>query len=260
MAYYFASDVHLGLSYRDEDPRERERLFVAWLDAIEADCEGLFLAGDIFDFWFEYRQVVPKGFARTLGRLAAFCDQGIPVHFFVGNHDLWIGDYFATEIGMTVHTTPEVFELYGKRIFVAHGDGLGKSGDWKYTVLRRIFHCRWLRRVAAAGLHPNTMMRFGRWWSSHNRHGRTEGVAHVFRGEEEPIVRFARVYAADHPETDYLVCGHIHTPIIHRLGSRCEVVILGEWIERPAYARLSQTTEGDGVRMELVAWPTGGSL
>lgn len=127
MAYYFASDVHLGLAYNGADPRGRERRFVAWLDSIRADCEGLFLAGDIFDFWFEYERVAPKGFVRTLGKLAEFCDSGIPVHFFVGNHDLWVGDYFEKEIGMTVHTAPATFDLYGRTVFIAHGDGLGKT-------------------------------------------------------------------------------------------------------------------------------------
>ncbi len=248
MAYYFASDVHLGLAYNGADPRGRERRFVAWLDAVEGDCEGLFLVGDIFDFWFEYKRVVPKGFVRTLGKLAEFCDRGIPVHFFTGNHDLWIRDYFEKEIGMTVHTAPEVFELHGETVFIAHGDGLGKTGDWKYSLLRRIFHSGFLKRFFSAVLHPNVMMRFGHWWSSHNRHGRKEGVAHEFRGEEEPVVRFARVYIAEHPETSYLVCGHIHTPVVHRLSDRSNVVILGEWIERPFYGRLA----ADGKGMELI--------
>lgn len=246
MAYYFASDVHLGLAYNGADPLDRERRFAAWLESIEADCEALFLVGDIFDFWFEYKRVVPKGFVRALGKLAGFCDRGIPVHFFVGNHDLWVRDYFEREIGMIVHTGPEVFTLYDKQVFIAHGDGLGKTGDWKYSLLRQIFHSGFLKRVFSAILHPNVMIRFGHWWSSHNRHGRTEGVAHVFRGEEEPIVRFARVYIAGHPETSYLVCGHIHTPVNHRLSDRSSVVILGEWIERPVYGRF--TAEG----MELI--------
>lgn len=241
MAYYFASDIHLGLSYNGADPREREERFVAWLDAIRGDCEGLFLVGDIFDFWFEYRRVIPKGFVRTLGKLAEFCDSGIPVHFFVGNHDLWVGDYFAREIGMTVHLEPTVFDLCGRRLLIAHGDGLGKIGDWKYALLRRIFHSRFLRRFFSAVLHPNVMMRFGHWWSSHNRHGRKEGVAHRFRGEEEPVVRFARTYIADHPETAYVVCGHIHTPACLRLSDRSSVVVLGEWIEHPVYGRLDAT-------------------
>lgn len=246
MAYYFASDVHLGLAYNGADPLDRERRFAAWLGTIEADCEALFLVGDIFDFWFEYKRVVPKGFVRALGKLAGFCDRGIPVHFFVGNHDLWVRDYFEREIGMIVHTGPEVFTLYDKQVFIAHGDGLGKTGDWKYSLLRQIFHSGFLKRVFSAILHPNVMIRFGHWWSSHNRHGRKEGVAHEFRGEEEPIVRFARFYIAKYPETSYLVCGHIHTPVIHRLSDRSSVVILGEWIERPVFGRL--TAEG----MELI--------
>ncbi|MCH5306133.1 MAG: UDP-2,3-diacylglucosamine diphosphatase [Rikenella sp.] len=250
MAYYFASDIHLGLVYNGADPRERERLFVSWLNAIQGDCEGLFLVGDLFDFWFEYRYVVPKGFVRTLGKLAELCDRGIPVHFFVGNHDLWIGDSFAREIGMIVHTRPALFELNGRTVWVAHGDGLGKSGDWRYALLRRIFHSRFLRRIFSALLHPNLMIRFGRWWSSHNRHGRKEGVAHRFRGEEEPIVQFARTYVAAHPETAYLVCGHMHTPVVYPLGGRSSVAILGEWIEHPVYGRLSDAGE-----LELIEWP-----
>lgn len=236
MAYYFASDVHLGLSFRGDDPLERERRFVAWLDAIEADCEALFLVGDIFDFWFEYKRIVPKGFTRTLGKLSAMCDRGIPVHFFVGNHDLWVGTYFQQEVGMQVHLKPEIFELQGKRVFVAHGDGLGKIGDWKYKTLRSIFHSKTLRWIFSGLLHPNLMMRFGAWWSAKNRHGR-DGVSHGFRGEGEPIVCFARVYVSSQDDPaqvpDYFVCGHIHTPAVYRLSDKSEVVILGEWIERP---------------------------
>lgn len=250
MAYYFASDVHLGLTYQGVDPRERERRFVAWLDSIEEDCEGLFLVGDVFDFWFEYKRVVPKGFVRTLGKLAEFCDRGIPVHFFAGNHDLWVRDYFAREIGMTMHTGPEVFTLHGQTLFIAHGDGLGMAGQNPgYDLLRWIFHSGFLRRIFSVILHPNVMMRFGHWWSSGSRHGRKGGVAHQFRGEEEPVVRFARVYIADHPETDYVICGHIHTPVVHRLNERSNVVILGEWIERPVIGRLGM--DGD---LSLVAF------
>lgn len=229
MAYYFVADVHLGLSYRHQDPSVRERRFVAWLESIEADCEGLFLVGDIFDFWFEYKRVIPKGFVRTLAVLARFCDKGIPVHFFPGNHDLWVRDYFEREIGMRVHRQPTRFELQGKHVFVAHGDGLGKK-DWQYAVLRRLFHSRTLRRLFSMFVHPDSALRFGHWWSSGNRHGR-HGAAHTFREEREPIIAYAREYLAQHPDTDYLVCGHIHTAADYPLCEKCRVVILGHWID-----------------------------
>lgn len=239
MAYYFASDVHLGLSFRGDDPLERERCFVRWLDRIEADCEGLFLVGDIFDFWFEYKRVIPKGFTRLLGKLSEMTDRGIPVHFFAGNHDYWVRDYFEREIGMQIHLEPVVFDLKEKRVFVAHGDGLGKINDWKYKAMQSVFRSRFWRRVAEVLVPPNQMMRLGYWWSSKNRHGRKEGVSHGFREENEPIVTFARAYEAENGEMpDYFVCGHIHTPVLYPLEEKSSLVVLGEWIEEPAVAKM----------------------
>lgn len=246
MAYYFASDIHMGLAYRGADERTQERAFVAWLDAIRGDCEGLFLVGDIFDFWFEHKRVAPKGFTRALGRLAEFCDAGIPVHFFVGNHDLWVRDYFEKEVGMTIHRAPELFELCGRRIFVAHGDGLGKK-DFGFRMLSILFHSRTARWLFQRLVHPDFAMRFGLRWSHGSRHGR-DGASHEFRAEGEPIVQFARRYngdraAAGRPPVDYFVCGHIHTPVTYPLDPANPrgpaVVILGEWLENPAVARLT---------------------
>ena len=126
--YYFASDTHLGLRVgRTAD--DRERLFVRWLDEVSADAEGIFLVGDIFDFWYEYKRVVPRGFTRLLGKLSGLTDRGIPVHFFAGNHDLWAYDYLRSECGVTLHRGPfELFDLYGQKVLVGHGDVLGPRG------------------------------------------------------------------------------------------------------------------------------------
>lgn len=249
MAYYFASDIHLGLSYKDEDPGLRERRLVEWLHSIRSDCQGLFLVGDIFDFWFEYKRVVPKGFVRTLGVLADMCDNGIPVHFFPGNHDLWVGDYLSREIGIEIHATPRIFDIDGTRIFIAHGDGLGKS-DWQYWLLSHLFHSRVLRLLFSRLIHPDMALRFGQWWSTGNRHSRAD-VGHTFRGQDEPIVRYAQKLAADNPDLRYVVCGHLHTPVVFPIGESghpCDLVVLGQWITRPVVGRLS---DGDLSLVEL---------
>lgn len=190
--YYFASDTHLGLRVgRTAD--DRERLFVRWLDEVSADAEGIFLVGDIFDFWYEYKRVVPRGFTRLLGKLSGLTDRGIPVHFFAGNHDLWAYDYLRSECGVTLHRGPfELFDLYGQKVLVGHGDVLGPRGRGG-RFLSALFRCRTLQRLFSAWLHPNFAMRFGQWWSGSNR--LSKPIAHTFRGEQEPIVRFAADYS-----------------------------------------------------------------
>ena len=157
--YYFASDTHLGLRVgRTAD--DRERLFVRWLDEVSADAEGIFLVGDIFDFWYEYKRVVPRGFTRLLGKLSGLTDRGIPVHFFAGNHDLWAYDYLRSECGVTLHRGPfELFDLYGQKVLVGHGDVLGPRGRGG-RLLSALFRCRTLQRLFSAWLHPNFAKRF----------------------------------------------------------------------------------------------------
>lgn len=247
MAYYFASDIHLGLRYQNTDPTQRERGFVAWLRSIESDCEGLFLVGDIFDFWFEYHKVVPKGFVRTLGQLARMSDRGIPIHLFPGNHDQWVGSYFSDEMGIHIHHDPTEFDLHGVKIMVDHGDGLGKS-DWRYTLLNILFKSRFAHYLFSRLVHPDLAMRLGHAWSSGNRHNRSS-VSHAFRGHDEPIVSFARSYTAAHPDTRYIICGHLHTPVLYPISDRTSLVILGEWMVNPTIARL------EGSQIELTQIP-----
>lgn len=226
---YFASDVHLGLQTATP-AREREMRFVRWLETIRHDAEAIFLLGDIFDFWFEYKKVVPKGFVRTLGKIAEITDSGIPVHFFTGNHDLWTYNYLPDETGVILHTKPFETTLMGKRFFLAHGDGLD-ANDKGYKRLKAIFTNRFLQRCFAA-LHPRIGVGFGHRWSQHSR--LSKGVAVDFRGEDEGLFCFAK-QELQKQHFDYFVFGHRHTPIIMDITNSSKLVILGEWINTYQY-------------------------
>lgn len=233
--YYFASDTHLGLS-SERDPKVRERVFVSWLDRVGADAEAIFLVGDIFDFWFEYRRVVPKGFTRLFGKLAELADRGVGIHFFPGNHDMWTGGYFTDEVGMTVHTGPEELRLYGKMVFVAHGDALNIEGQPMLRLMNGFFRSRTARRIFSRLIHPDHFVAFGRRWSSGSR--KSKRIKIDFRGEEEGLVRFARAYIKRN-EVDYFVFGHIHCAEEYDLGGGVKAFFLGEWFEDPHYASLA---------------------
>ena len=235
MAYYFASDMHLGLRYRDVDPVEREKVFVEWLSGIEHDCQRLFLIGDVFDFWFEWKRVVPRGFVRVLGKLASMRDKGIEIDFFAGNHDMWLTDYLSAEAGIRVHNAGGSFVLQGRQVFIDHGDTLGRR-EWQGRTLSKWFRSKYLRWLFSHLIHPDAAMRFGYSWSASSRHAR-EGVAHEFRFEEELLVVFAREYLEEH-KIDYFVFGHLHTPVEYPLTESSTLIVLGEWIENPAYARM----------------------
>ena len=234
--YYFASDVHLGHGSATESAA-REARFVSWLEMVSADAKAIFLVGDIFDFWFEYRRVVPKGFVRTLGKLAELTGRGIKIHFLAGNHDMWTYGYLEQECGITVHR--EAFEtvLEGKHVYMAHGHTLGRR-PWLQRFMTAVFRSECIRRGFVFLVHPNVAMRFGHWWSGSSR--KAKSVSHVFRGEDEPLMGFARKYLASHPETDLFVFGHIHVPVRQKLGPHTEVAFLGEWFENPVYGVLGK--------------------
>ena len=242
--YYFASDMHLGSGCGD--PRRREKLLVRWLEEVSADAEAIFLVGDVFDFWFEYKRVVPQGFTRLLGKLSELTDRGVTIHFFVGNHDMWVYDYLSRECGLVLHTVPEVFELAGRRVLVAHGDNMGGENSWLERLMVWVFHSRGLRAIFSALVHPDLAMRFGHWWSGKSR--KTKSISHPFRGEEEWLVRWARKRLQTE-RIDYFIFGHIHCAENYDLGEGSRVLFLGEWIEHPFYAVLDR--EG---KMELVSY------
>jgi len=238
---YFGSDSHLGAPTHAESlPREKK--LVRWLDVIKQDAEAIFLLGDLFDFWCEYKKVVPKGFVRVLGKLAEITDSGIPVYFFVGNHDLWMKDYFQKELNIPVFHEPQVFQLHEKSFFIGHGDGLG-PGDKGYKRMKKIFTnplCQWLFRW----LHPDLGVRLAQHLSVKNKLISGEEDAKFLGEDKEWLVQYAkRKLKTAH--YDYFVFGHRHLPLDIQLNDKSKYINLGDWIKYYTYGRF------DGNILEL---------
>lgn len=238
---YFLSDVHLG-SRMHGDSKETERKLCRWLDFAKNDAEEIYLLGDIFDYWFEYKTVVPRGFTRLLGKLSEITDSGIRVHFFIGNHDIWITDYLQNECGLTVHHRPLVSDCYGKKFFIAHGDGLGDESA-SFRFLRRVFHSKFLRFCFAA-IHPRWTISLAHKWSNKSRE---TGGMHDFLGEEnEYLIRFAKQQLTKTPDIDFFVFGHRHILLDFVLNKQSRLLILGDWISYFSYA----VWDGKEMRLE----------
>lgn len=228
---YFISDLHLGASYLDN--RTAERRVVRWLDSIKHDAARLFLMGDIFDYWFEYRHVVPRGYVRFLGKLASLADSGVEIHWFTGNHDIWIFDYLPSEIGIIVHRESTLMEIDGHKFFLAHGDDVGKRSR-KFRFLQGLFHNKLAQRCYAC-IHPDFTIALAHRWSSSSRSSHSE-ESERYKGEnEEPLVRFAKEYLLTH-DVDYFIMGHRHILLDLMLSRRSRLIILGDWIKIFSYA------------------------
>lgn len=228
---YFASDFHLGLK-AGTDPMERERRVVKWLADVSSTAKSIFLVGDLFDFWWEYKKVVPKGFTRFLGKISELTDSGIEIHFFTGNHDMWIGDYLEKECGMILHTGELRFELDGRRFCVAHGEGLGVN-DRRYLALLWLFRNKTLRKIYSM-LHPRFGIALAHRWSRNSR--LSKSFSREFRGEEnEPLVRYARE-TLQHDNIDFFIFGHRHLALDMPLSEQNRMIILGNWFNAPVYA------------------------
>lgn len=228
---FFASDVHLGL-YPANNSLEREKLFVKWMKSIQNEAQVLFLQGDIFDFWYEYRKVAPRGFTRFLGQLTDFHDQGIEVHFFTGNHDVWVFDYLPSETGVILHRHLVATEIEGKKFLIGHGDGLGK-GDIGYKLLKACFTSKILQFLFSR-LHPNFALWIGHTWSKNSR--LSKGVSESFLGEKkEHQILFARDFLKTN-HVDYFVFGHRHIPMNFELTPNSHLINLGEWIHSNTFA------------------------
>lgn len=241
---YFASDNHLGAPGPDES-RPREKLFVQWLDSIKADAGAIFLLGDLFDFWFEYKTVVPKYFTRTLGKLAELSDAGIPIYYFVGNHDLWMNGYFEAELNITVFHKPQQFSFNHTSFFVGHGDGLGPH-DKGYKRMKKVFTnpvAKWFFRW----LHPDLGVKLAQYLSVKNK--LISGDADIqFLGEEkEWLVHYSR-RKLEQQHYDYFVFGHRHLPLEIALNEKSTYVNLGDWITYFTYAVF------DGNRLSLLEY------
>jgi UDP-2,3-diacylglucosamine hydrolase len=228
---YFASDAHLGM-HPAAKSIEREKLIVRWLDEIRNDASEIYLLGDMLDYWFEYRKVVPRGFTRFLGKIAEITDQGIPVHYFTGNHDAWVFDYLPKEIGVQVHREPVIKEINGRKFFIAHGDGLG-PGDKSYTILKKIFTSNILQWLFAR-LHPNCATSFAHYWSKKSRFAK--GISVEYKGgDKEELLIFAReIIQKEH--FDFFIFGHRHIPLEYSLNEKSKVFLLGDWIVNNTYA------------------------
>ncbi len=240
---YFLSDFHLGIPDHSKS-LEREKLIVQFLEEIRNDAEEIFILGDMFDFWYEYKKVVPKGYVRLLGKLAELTDSGIPIHFFVGNHDMWMRDYFSTELNIPVYFNPKEFERHGKLFFIGHGDGLG-PGDLKYKRLKKIFRnpvSKWL-----FGIFPPV---FGMGLAhSMSRRSRALGLTEeIFLGEDK---EWLIIYCKDvlkEKKFDFFIFGHRHLAIDFRLNEESRYINLGDWITYYTYASFQ-----DG-KMELKSY------
>lgn len=231
---YFLSDAHLG-SLAIPHGRTQERRLVRFLDSIKEKASAVYLLGDMFDFWNEYRYVVPKGYSRFLGKLSELTDNGVEVHFFAGNHDLWTYGYLEEECGVIVHKAPVTTEIYGKVFFLAHGDGLGDP-DNKFKILRKLFHNRTCQRLLNF-VHPRWGIALGLNWAKHSRLKRADGKEVPFMGEDkEFLVRFARDYKRSHPNIDYFLFGHRHIELDLPIDKSTRMLILGDWIWQFTYA------------------------
>lgn len=232
--YYFASDVHLGAG--DElTSRRTEQRFVAWLDMVAKDAEEIFLVGDIFDFWFEYNYVIPKGFVRALGKLAELADKGVKITFITGNHDMWAKDYLERECGIKTFFTPQTVKLAGKRLFVAHGDNMNIKNQPVLRLMNATFRSRIARVLFSWLVHPDLALKFGKWWSGKSR--KSHSMETLTEESLGFLIDYARGYKAENPTTDYIIFGHMHYPY-DLSQEQLRVLFLGCWEGDATYAAL----------------------
>lgn len=241
---YFLSDFHLGAP-NEVESRKREDRLVRFLNHAKQDAAAFFIVGDIFDFWFEYKTVVPKGFVRILGCLAQISDAGIPIHIFTGNHDLWMNDYLAKELNAKVYFEPRQFKFGDKQFLIGHGDGLG-PGDEGYKRLKKVFTnpvCQWLFRQ----LHPDMGIRLANYFSAKSR-AKTGTADEQFLGaDKEWLIIYCKEKAKE-MDVDFFIFGHRHFAIDFKLNDRSKYINLGDWIRLNTYGVF------DGSTMELIEW------
>ncbi len=238
---YFISDFHLGVPDKASS-LEREKKIVRWLDVIKKDAAILYLMGDVFDYWFEYKHAVPKGYVRLLGKLAELSDSGVEMHYFTGNHDMWVFDYFPEEIGLQLHREPIQKEYNHKKFFLGHGDGLG-PGDHGYKFIKKVFANRFSQWLFAR-LHPNAGISLMRYFSKKSRIATGNDDAQFLGDDKEWLVIHSKeILQKEH--FDYFIFGHRHLPLDIKLNEKSRYINLGEWINHFMFA------EFDGVNIHL---------
>jgi UDP-2,3-diacylglucosamine hydrolase len=241
---YFLSDFHLGAPDAMTS-LQREKRIVQFLESIKQEADSIFIVGDMFDFWYEYKKVVPRGFVRLLGKLAELTDSGIRIHFFVGNHDMWMRNYFEKELNVPVYFEPKEFEFNGRKFLVGHGDGLG-PGDHGYKMLKKVFRnpfCQWLFGI----LPPYFGMGLAQYSSQRSREA-DHGLEESFMGEEKEWLLTHSKEVLKEKHFDFLIFGHRHLPIDFRLTDNSRYINLGEWMNFDTYAVF------DGERLELKSY------
>jgi len=244
---YFASDFHLGIPDHKQS-LEREKKLVQWLDMARKDAEEIFLMGDLFDFWFEYKTTVPRGYTRLLGMISEITDSGIPVHLFRGNHDMWAFSYLQEETGIQLHREPEFRTFNERNFYLAHGDGLG-PGDHGYKFIKKVFASpvnQWLFRL----IHPDLGISMALFWSRKSRHAALEKEKKEeernLRLINERILFHSQELIKQHPELNYLIYGHYHFPVETRLSEKAVQVVLGDWLTHFTYA----VFDGEDLRLK----------
>jgi UDP-2,3-diacylglucosamine hydrolase len=241
---YFLSDFHLGAP-NDTESRKREDRLVRFLQDARKDASIIFIVGDIFDFWFEYKTVVPKGFVRILGTLAQLADEGIQLHIFTGNHDLWMQDYLSKELNAKLYFEPQTFTIQNKQFLIGHGDGLG-PGDKGYKRLKKIFTnpvCQWLFRW----LHPDAGIELANYFSRKSR-AKTGNADEIFLGEDKEWLILYTKEKAKTMAVDFFIFGHRHYAIDLKINDKSRHINLGDWIRLNTYAVF------DGTDLQLLTW------
>jgi UDP-2,3-diacylglucosamine hydrolase len=241
---YFLSDFHLGTPSYTES-LQREKKVVAFLDSIKTSAAEIFIVGDMFDFWFEYKTTVPKGYVRLLGKLAELTDAGIKIHFFVGNHDMWMSGYFEQELNIPVYFHPKTFEWNGKKFFIGHGDGLG-PGDHGYKFLKSVFRNR-ISQWLFGAIHPSVGIGLANYFSRKSRTKTGHKDVHFLGEDGEWLLIFSRqMLAKEH--FDYFIFGHRHYPVDYKLSDTSHYINLGDWMRYFTYAVF------DGNNVALKKW------
>ena len=241
-AIYLASDFHLGVPDKKTSDL-RESKIVKWLEDCRTDAAAIILVGDIFDFWFEYKHAIPKGFIRLQGKLAEISDSGIPIVLFTGNHDMWMFDYFLQELGVSIYREPQVVNINGKRLLIGHGDGLG-PGDYGYKFLKKIFGSK-ISQWLFARFHPNFGIGIANRWSRSSRISNSD-FDDSFDPDTDMLFKYCKA-REENEHFDYYIFGHRHIPIKTPLSESSWYINLGEWVHSAQYARF------DGATVELIS-------
>lgn len=231
---YFLSDFHLGARYI-KDKHAYESRIVKFLDSIKDSAHTVYLLGDVLDYWYEYRYVVPRGFVRFFGKIAELTDMGIRVVWFIGNHDIWIFDYLPAELGVEVVDGALVERIGDLTVYMTHGDGVGRI-EPKLKVMRRLFRNKFCQKLFSA-IHPRWTVPFAFGWSSKSREYDRGDL--ITDPKNENLVRFAEEFKKTHPEIDCFIFGHRHSPYSFDMGDDCKVIILGAWLDGCSYATIS---------------------